>query len=68
MTSSVISPRINKKVEGGIGIQIGYLFNAHPMFKRGYHTTCRAVIVAGTTIGRGDPPPIPLVIRALSVA
>jgi len=41
-----------QKSRGGIGIEIGYLFNAHPIFKGG-DTTCRAVIVPGTTIGSG---------------
>jgi len=29
----VSSARISKKVEGGIGIEIEYFFNAHPSFK-----------------------------------
>jgi len=60
------SARISKKVQGETGFEIGYFFNAHPIFKG--DTTCRAVIVPGTTIGSGgEIPPIPPVIRALVV-
>jgi len=31
----VVSVRIRKKLEEGIGIEIGYFFNAHPPFKGG---------------------------------
>jgi len=45
------SARISKKVEGGgIGIEIEYLFNAHPIFKGGIPYPSmrdRAVIVPG---------------------
>jgi len=30
----ITSAQISKRVEGGMGIEIGYLFNAHPPFKR----------------------------------
>jgi len=41
------SARISKKVEEGIGIEIRQFINAHPIFKGGGDTTCRAVIVPG---------------------
>jgi len=31
------SARISKKLEGGIGIEIRYILNAHLIFKGGYH-------------------------------
>jgi len=31
----LISARIIEKVEGGIGIETGYFFNAYPIFKVG---------------------------------
>jgi len=59
---------LTKYVEGGIGIEIGYILNAHPPFEGGYNTSI-AVIVPGMTIGSGgNPPPIPPVIQAMQVS
>jgi len=61
------SARISKKVEEGIGIEIGYrlLSMPIPIVKGGGSNTSRAVIVPGTTIGSGGEIPYPPVIRAL---
>jgi len=58
--SLILSARINKKEERGIGIEKGYFFNAYPTLRGGVNTR-KAAIVPGTTIGsRGEihPPPI----------